>query len=160
MWMAAVLNIISYLLLVLVVTRVVSLDGYKLRWGGGQEGIVLTPCGSGRTVEDIKAIRMLFYPLVYIIVVLPISAARFSQFRGDRVPFAVTTFTDTLFALSGLFDMILYALTRPALLPHRPSHDPKSTTGPMARDGKYNRDNDWSMSYDMSDFPRASIARC
>ncbi|KAI6031655.1 hypothetical protein BKA83DRAFT_4203495 [Pisolithus microcarpus] len=162
MWMAAVLNIISYLLLVLVVKRVVLLDGYRFRWRGEQDEIV-TPYGCGRSVEDIKAIRMLFYPLVYIIVVLPISAARFSQFRGGHVPFAVTTFTDTLFALSGLFDMILYALTRPALMPRRPPHDPKSTTGPMARDGKYNREIDRSMFYDMSDFlqlPRGSIARC
>ncbi|KAI6149668.1 hypothetical protein BKA82DRAFT_161481 [Pisolithus tinctorius] len=125
MWLAAVLNIISYLLLALVIRRPVPVDGDRFCWRGERERISIQD-RAGAPAESARAIQMLFYPLVYIIVVLPISAARFSEFKGHTVPFAVTIFTDTLFALSGLFDTILYAFTRPRLLPRRPSHDPQS----------------------------------
>jgi len=49
--------------------------------------------------------------------VLPISGARFSALRGNAVPFAVIASTDALFALSGLFNVVLFALTRPGLIP-------------------------------------------
>ncbi|KAI6151347.1 hypothetical protein EDD17DRAFT_1149644 [Pisolithus thermaeus] len=157
MWTAAVLNIISYLLLVLVVKRVVLVDDNKLRWRGKQERIV-APYGMETSAEGVKATQMLFYPLVYIIVVLPISASRFSQFRGHDVSYAVLTFTDTLFELSGLFDTILYALTRPRLMSRRPLHDPQSalvariTTGRMPHDGKSNTEIDRSVLYDVPEF--------
>ena len=73
--------------------------------------------------------------------VLPISAARFSAFRGHTVPFAVTAFADTLFASSGLFNTILFALTRPRLMPQRRLRDiqslPRSPTSPTALMTKY-----------------------
>ncbi|KAI6108429.1 hypothetical protein EDD16DRAFT_81295 [Pisolithus croceorrhizus] len=139
MWLAAVLNIISYLFLVLVVKGVVLADGNSFRWWGKQERRSV-PQAAGTSAESVKAIQMFFYPLVYIIVVLPISAARFSEFAGHKVPFAVTAFADTLFASCGLFDTILYALTRPRLMPRRRSQDPQSvlltriTTGRLAQD--------------------------
>ncbi|KAI6037686.1 hypothetical protein EDC04DRAFT_2570911 [Pisolithus marmoratus] len=124
MWLAAVLNSISYLFLVLVIRRLILAGGNKFRWWGRQERGI--PYEAGSSVERVRAIQMLFYPLVYIIAVLPISAARFAQFNGHDVPFAVTIFTDTLFASSGLFDTILYGFTRPRLMPRRPSHDIQS----------------------------------
>ncbi|KAI6162091.1 hypothetical protein EDD17DRAFT_1508387 [Pisolithus thermaeus] len=125
MWLAAVLNIISYLFLLPLV---------------GETERRSVPQAAETSAESVKAIQMFFYPLVYIIVVLPISAARFSEFRGHNVPFAVTAFADTLFASCGLFDTILYALTRPRLMPRRPSQDPQSalltriTTGRVVQD--------------------------
>ncbi|KAI6001098.1 hypothetical protein F5J12DRAFT_771334 [Pisolithus orientalis] len=137
MWLAAVLNIISYVLLALVTKRPILVDGNRFRWRGKQERSI----GARTSTESVKAIQMFFYPLVYIMVVLPVSAARFAQFGGHDVPFAVTIFTDTLFALSGLFDTILYAFTRPKLMPRRKtSRDPQSvllariTTGRVADD--------------------------
>ncbi|KIM59554.1 hypothetical protein SCLCIDRAFT_1217684 [Scleroderma citrinum Foug A] len=67
----------------------------------------------------IRANQMFFYPLVYIVVVLPISGARFSAPKGNTVPFAVTASTDALFALSGLFNVVLFSH------PHEP-HTAKS----------------------------------
>ncbi|KAI6119803.1 hypothetical protein EV401DRAFT_1471348 [Pisolithus croceorrhizus] len=160
MWMAAVLNIVSYLLLVLVIKRVVLVDGNRLRWRGRRETIV-APYGMGTLAENVKATQMLFYPLVYIIIVLPISAARFSQFWGHNVPYAVTTFADILFTLSGLFDTILYALTRPRLMPRRSSHDPQSAlltriaTGRMPHDGKSKTETDRSSLYDMPELSQS-----
>ena len=52
---------------------------------------------------------------------LPISGARFSALRGNAVPFAVIASTDALFALSGLFNMVIFALTRPGLIPRNRS---------------------------------------
>ncbi|KAI6007235.1 hypothetical protein EDD15DRAFT_2358377 [Pisolithus albus] len=124
MWLAAVLDIISYLLLVLVIKRAARAGGNSFRWWGKQERSVSHAVGS--SVENVRANQLFFYPLVYIIIVLPISAARFSKFSGHEVPFAVTAFADTLFASSGLFDTILYASTRPRLMPRRPTHDPQS----------------------------------
>jgi len=49
--------------------------------------------------------------------VLPITAARFTQFHTNNVPWAVTAWADTLLLLSGFFNTILYTLTRPRLLP-------------------------------------------
>ncbi|KIO04777.1 hypothetical protein M404DRAFT_1000313 [Pisolithus tinctorius Marx 270] len=69
---------------------------------------------------------MLFYPILYTVQVLPQSVARFSQFSGHDVPFAAIAFTSTLFASCGLFNVILYAFTRPRLMPGRPSHAPQS----------------------------------
>ncbi|KAI6028215.1 hypothetical protein EDC04DRAFT_158510 [Pisolithus marmoratus] len=126
MWLAAVLDIISYLSLALVMRRCALADGNKLRWWGKQESRSILD-GLETSAESVRVVQMLFYPLVYVIIVLPISAARFSQFRGHDVPLAVTTFTDTLFALSGLFDTILYAFTRPRMIRRRPLHDPRST---------------------------------
>jgi len=37
------------------------------------------------------------------------------------VPFSVIAFTDALFALSGLFNVVLFALTRPSLIPRNRS---------------------------------------
>lgn len=125
MWLAAVLNIISYLFLVFVIKRAARADGNSFRWWGKQERRSVSHA-VGSSIESVRANQMFFYPLVYIIVVLPISAARFSEFSGHAVPFAVTAFADTLFASSGLFDTILYASTRPRLMPRRPSHDPQS----------------------------------
>ncbi|KAI6156991.1 hypothetical protein BKA82DRAFT_949512 [Pisolithus tinctorius] len=132
-WLAAVLNIISYLLLALLIKRLVRMDGHRFRWRGIQEKGTI-PYKSGTSTESVSATQMLFYPLLYIVVLLPTAAARLSQFGGHDVPFAVTTFAATLFALSGLFNTILYAFTRPRLMPSRPSHDPQSTrvtTAPM-----------------------------
>ncbi|OJA16219.1 hypothetical protein AZE42_00100 [Rhizopogon vesiculosus] len=64
------------------------------------------------------------YPAVYIITVLPITAARFTQFKTDNVPWAVTAWADTLLILSGFFNTILYTLTRPKLLPQRSRQSP------------------------------------
>lgn len=58
---------------------------------------------------------------MYTITVLPIAIVRFMAFRGDRVPFGATVLADVIFSFSGLFNVILYGITRPSLLPRRES---------------------------------------
>lgn len=59
------------------------------------------------------------YPAVYIITVLPVGVVRFRSFHSQNVPYAATIFADILFCSSGLFNVILFSVTRPALLPYR-----------------------------------------
>jgi len=64
-----------------------------------------------------SAIQMLWYPVIYTITVLPISVTRFIQFIDLRSPpFAATTFAGVIFGSSGIFNVLLFAFTRPALL--------------------------------------------
>ncbi|KAL4070845.1 hypothetical protein J3A83DRAFT_4245860 [Scleroderma citrinum] len=129
MWLAATLNAIAYLFLILVMKRVILLNSNGFRWQGKPERIpIRSSMGALNSTEHtqeerVRASQMFFYPLVYIIVVLPISAARFSAFRGHTVPFAVTAVADTVFGSSGLFNVVLYALTRPRLMPRTRSQD-------------------------------------
>ena len=55
---------------------------------------------------------------------LPITAARFTQFHTGKVPWPVTAWADTLLLMSGFFNTILYTLTRPKLLPQRSRQSP------------------------------------
>ena len=64
---------------------------------------------------------ILSYPAIYTITVLPIAIVRFRAFHDQHVPFAATVVADVLFSCSGLFNVILFALTRPSLLPRRNS---------------------------------------
>jgi hypothetical protein len=50
--------------------------------------------------------------------VLPLAAARYHSFVKGYTPFGVLVLTDSFYLLSGLLNVILYAYTRPDLLPH------------------------------------------
>lgn len=63
--------------------------------------------------------QMLWYPVAYSILVIPIAAARFSAFNGKDVPFSVTIFTGSIFMLSGFVNAILFTATRRVI--HFPS---------------------------------------
>ncbi|KAF8894349.1 hypothetical protein CPB84DRAFT_1682661 [Gymnopilus junonius] len=86
--------------------------------------------GPIETEEDrtAKAIAnmMLFYPAVYIITVLPNSISRWLSFSGSKPPYQFTLFANTVFALSGMFNAILFFATRPELV-KGPSIDIEST---------------------------------
>ncbi|KAG1875641.1 hypothetical protein DFJ58DRAFT_694934 [Suillus subalutaceus] len=142
MWFAAFITIVVYIFLALVVKRIIRVDGYRIRWTSPEIRSV-TPSDSSdprqRGDEGAIALRMLFYPAVYIVTVLPITAARFTQFHTQKVPWGVTAWADTLLLLSGFFNTILYTLTRPKLLPHRrrsPSRVVLTSTGSNQQFGR------------------------
>ncbi|KAJ7268499.1 hypothetical protein C8J57DRAFT_1325306 [Mycena rebaudengoi] len=71
--------------------------------------------GSGQQVDSRTmsvAKKMLLYPVAYTIVILPIAAARFSDWAGNDVPFEVTMFSDVVFLLSGVVNVTLFTSTR------------------------------------------------
>ncbi|KAF8274285.1 hypothetical protein EI94DRAFT_1794507 [Lactarius quietus] len=74
----------------------------------------------GFVTPHTQAYKMLAYPIVYIITVLPVSAARYRTIgkRHLKTPFVFTAIADGFFLSSGLLNVLLYAYTRPYLLPH------------------------------------------
>jgi len=65
---------------------------------------------------DDNSFSVFSYPAVYIICLLPNSVAHWISFNGSEVPYQFTFFGSTLFAFCGLFDAILFSLTRPYLV--------------------------------------------
>jgi hypothetical protein len=45
---------------------------------------------------------------------------RYSTFARHHIPFAVIIFVDVIYLSSGLFNVLLFSITRPFLLPHDP----------------------------------------
>jgi hypothetical protein len=56
--------------------------------------------------------------------ILPLSIARYSTFAHHHVANAVIIVVDTIYLSNGLFNVLLFSITRPFLLPHDlPSSD-------------------------------------
>ncbi|KIM45490.1 hypothetical protein M413DRAFT_24685 [Hebeloma cylindrosporum] len=70
-----------------------------------------------------------FYPAVYIICILPNSLSRWLSFSGFNVPYQFILAANTIFSLSGMFNAILFFLTRPDLVVG-PSDSPPPTQDP------------------------------
>jgi hypothetical protein len=60
--------------------------------------------------------RMIWYPVVYTVLLLPIALARFLDWAGAPVPFEATLACDALFLCSGAANVSMFAATR-SLLP-------------------------------------------
>ena len=60
--------------------------------------------------------------------VIPLSIARWMTFSGKNIPFAVTVFGSVLFYSSGQFNVILFRLTRPKLIPSRARNNSQSVS--------------------------------
>ncbi|VDB99743.1 unnamed protein product [Peniophora sp. CBMAI 1063] len=113
MFIACLFNIVAYVPLYFVLRGTLVLDGWRLhRPNTPPERAVLRK-------SNHLALKMLIYPVTYTISVLPIAIARWTQFNHSDIPFAATVVCDMIYMSSGIFNVILYALTRPFLLPHR-----------------------------------------
>ncbi|KIJ45112.1 hypothetical protein M422DRAFT_46923 [Sphaerobolus stellatus SS14] len=118
MWFTACMNILFYIPVFLVLQNIVIVKpaktrmGYKLNFPSKKQRQDLRKMSMG----GVKAHRMLFYPAVYIMTVVPIGAARIREFVAtDSVPFSATVFCGILFSASGFFNVLVYTFTRPAL---------------------------------------------
>ncbi|KAG8816023.1 hypothetical protein FRC17_000497 [Serendipita sp. 399] len=60
--------------------------------------------------------KVMLYPIAYICLMAPSAAVIIISLSGIKVPKGVTLFTMTLVWLNGLADVILFILTRPAIL--------------------------------------------
>jgi len=73
----------------------------------------------GRDMIDSAMLRvamsMVWYPVVYSLLIIPVALARISTFTGHHVPFWATVVTDVLFNSTGLLNSILFMSTRNAL---------------------------------------------
>jgi len=57
------------------------------------------------------ASQLMWYPLIYTMVIIPIAVARFVDFAGHDVPFWLTITADFFFNLNGFFNVLLFAAT-------------------------------------------------
>jgi len=64
------------------------------------------------------AYLMLFYPAVYLICIAPVSISRWIDWSrpNHHPPPAAIIFSNTIFSLSGVFNVILFSITRPTLV--------------------------------------------
>ena len=53
---------------------------------------------------------------MYIICILPNSVCRLLFFGGSKIPYQAILFANTLFSLSGMFNAVLFFVTRPNLV--------------------------------------------
>lgn len=93
-------------------------------------GVSVTNQASINAVNRITTLMML-YPLVYVVLTLPLSAARmWSMARGGKSPSEVTNaVTGALLACCGWVDCLLYTLTREKLLSQTMNHGSANKTG-------------------------------
>jgi len=73
--------------------------------------------------------------------ILPLSIARYSTFAHHHVANAVIIVVDIIYLSNGLFNVLLFSITRPFLLPHDlPSPDIElPVTGPSGTEGLNDR---------------------
>lgn len=82
--------------------------------------------------------KLLFYPVVYVVCVAPLSVTRWMGFQGDNVSYQVLLFSSTLYALTGFFNLILFSITRPALLSDPPRVEKDATPlSPLPNSRRY-----------------------
>lgn len=128
LWMfaSAGLSFILYFLVFLRLRGNASVLGWHIRFhrvqnGPGQDYTNNGLFQDGRRDPHLMQVarQMLWYPVAYTILVLPIAAARFSTFNGKSVPLEVTIFTSSIFMLSGFVNAVLFTTTRRVI--HFPS---------------------------------------
>ncbi|KIM86585.1 hypothetical protein PILCRDRAFT_815818 [Piloderma croceum F 1598] len=125
LWIAAFVVLVVYASLALILKGFIVVKRGSIRFTTSEDRVkrqfTSSHSTSRRLDSNSVAMKLLFYPAVYIITVLPISIVRFITFFNANayVPFTATAFADILFASSGLLNVILFALTRPKVLPSR-----------------------------------------
>jgi len=111
MWITAVFNIVIYIILFLYLRGYITTTGWLIYMSSRSEPVDIF--GPRKL-----AYGLLFYPLVYTFAILPLSIARYSTFTHHHVPYAVTIVVDIIYLSNGLFNVLLFSITRPFLLPH------------------------------------------
>ena len=124
MFASAAFSFILYLLVFFKLRGNITVDGYKIHFQKRPKVRVgRTAAGTYIMTDDRRveshlttvAKQMLWYPIAYTVLVLPIACARFSTFTGSSVPFEVTIFTASVFMLTGFVNAVLFCLTRNVL---------------------------------------------
>ncbi|KAG9098752.1 hypothetical protein FS749_003045 [Ceratobasidium sp. UAMH 11750] len=70
--------------------------------------------------------RLMWYPLSYTMLILPLAATRWAEFSGTKVPFQATMFAYTIYMLSGFVNTVLFITTRRVLPPIKLRRGPVS----------------------------------
>ncbi|KAG2016373.1 hypothetical protein CC2G_009544 [Coprinopsis cinerea AmutBmut pab1-1] len=119
-WLAAFLMVVLYTLMFLVMRGFIVVER-GVRWRGSNGVNVNRHHHNDEMDEEERAVRtianlLLFYPAVYVVCVFPNSLTRWLAFSGHKPPYQATLFASSIFAFSGLFNVVLFFLTRPELV--------------------------------------------
>ncbi|KAI0685755.1 hypothetical protein BC835DRAFT_1420945 [Cytidiella melzeri] len=130
-FMSAGISLILYAGILLRVrgNLVHSKDGWRIRFVPSSERwqLAINRDWIDTSMMGFAAV-LIWYPVSYIALLVPITIARFISFSGGSVTFSATIFTDTLFNLQGLANTILLFSTR------RLIGDPMSLVAPAPRE--------------------------
>ncbi|KAI9508438.1 hypothetical protein F5148DRAFT_1284056 [Russula earlei] len=110
MWITAGINIVIYSILFLYIKGYIATKGWRIYRPNVRKEI--------SDLASKRAYGLLYYPAVYIIGVLPLSIVRYRTFAHHYIPSDAIIFVDIVYLANGLFNVILFSITRPFLLPH------------------------------------------
>lgn len=82
----------------------ILLDGWSIRFRFVDRKRAWRACADRGLVDDhvlSVARQMLYYPVAYTIVILPVAICRWTEFTTGKMPLAAVFVTDTIFLLSG-----------------------------------------------------------
>ncbi|KAH9048332.1 hypothetical protein EDB84DRAFT_263787 [Lactarius hengduanensis] len=119
MWIALFVSVVMYLPLYFWTKGRLSVNPekwYKFRLGKSDGEYCEYP-------QRQAALGMLFYPLAYSLMVLPLTIARWSLFNHKEVSSAATFFGVSMFNLSGAINVLLFLIVRPQLLLFSPPEE-------------------------------------
>jgi len=115
-WMSALFSFVLYVIVLLRVRGNLIQDTagkWFLRWIPRSESWRL---GFVRDYLDSCTVKLaaiiVWYPVTYTVLVVPISIARFASYAGARVPLGFTFLADLVFALGGFANLLLFLGTR------------------------------------------------
>ncbi|KAH9052532.1 hypothetical protein EDB87DRAFT_1722850 [Lactarius vividus] len=112
MWIALFASLVMYVPLHFWMKGNLSVDGekwYKIR-------LVKSDVADSEYSKRRATLGILFYPLAYSLMVIPLSVSRWLHFGHKSVPSAATFFGLMMFNLSGAINVLLFLIVRPHLL--------------------------------------------
>ncbi|KAH9993339.1 hypothetical protein BJV74DRAFT_884449 [Russula compacta] len=115
-WMSALLSFVLYVTILLRVRGNLIQDTtgkWSLRWVPRSESWQLAFARDYLDDSTIKiAAIIVWYPVIYTVLIVPISIARFASYAGASVPHGFTFLADLIFALGGFANLLLFLGTR------------------------------------------------
>ncbi|KAH9978625.1 hypothetical protein BGW80DRAFT_1455397 [Lactifluus volemus] len=111
MWFALFASVVMYITLYFWAQGRLSVDEekwYKFHLKKSDDSL--------KRPERRHALRLLFYPLSYSLVILTLSLARWTLYKDTDVPSAATFFGVSMLNLSGAINVLLLLVVRPRLL--------------------------------------------
>ncbi|KAG9096560.1 hypothetical protein FS749_008209 [Ceratobasidium sp. UAMH 11750] len=134
MFVSAFISLVIYTMIFFRLRGNLIAEGYKIR--------ILSVASSrawnleaGRAVMESNTMtiawQLMWYPVSYTVLILPIAASRWAEFSGAEVPFPVKMFSSVVFMLSGFVNSALFIATRRVLPPIKLRRKSTSSNAPQ-----------------------------
>jgi len=114
MFTSAVVSFVLYVLVFLKLRGYVLVSGWRIRFRRASSPTWDLQSGKDRFDAQTTSIarQMLWYPIAYAVLILPIGAVRYAEWMGHTMPEALIIFSDGVFLLSGIINTVLFCTTR------------------------------------------------